>query len=532
MWVIAGFIIPYLKKFVAYITLARKYRPAEFEDLYGQDILVKTISNAVKYGKISSAYILNGIRGIGKTSSARIIAKIVNCTSVKYNDNNIIVSCGVCKNCIACLNDNHPDIIELDAASNPSVDDIRTIITSCEYKALLGKYKIFIIDEVHMLSKSAFNAILKTLEEPPQSVIFIFATTELNKIPLTVISRCQKFDLSRISNLVLLSLMKNICKKENIEYEDNALLTIADNAEGSGRDSISLLEQAHILSLNLTKKKITKEIVEKMTGSISTKILLDLLLFIIKKDTNNAISLVNSLYNQNIDLSLLIEKLLQLISYSIKIQIIKDYSLIEYKDYDPEIIKNLKKYYANESKLSLIWQIFQNGLFEMKNSFNELLTCEMLIIKAICAHQMPLPDQIFKEVEKNLQTNLIDNVNLEELEYIYHILDLLYKNRYFSLYYYLLNEVEVIDCSLGKITISNIGSDIQKNNELKATLSKLIEKKSWDVKIENVNEIKSLKSKLLEKLYDTKQWEILKSCFTAVEVVGILHNNINNNSKS
>lgn len=512
---------------MTYIALARKYRPSEFEDLYGQDILVKAISNAVKYGKISSAYLLNGIRGIGKTSSARIIAKIVNCTSVKFN-NNIVTSCGSCKNCTSCSNDNHPDIIEFDAASNPSVDDIRTIITSCDYKPLLGKYKVFIIDEVHMLSKSAFNALLKTLEEPQPGIIFIFATTELNKIPLTVISRCQKFDLNRISNSVLLSLMKDICKKENIEYEDNALLTISDNAEGSGRDSLSLLEQAYIVSLNLANKKITKETVEKMTGSISTKIILDLFLYIIKKDNTNAINLINDLYGQNIDLSLLVEKLLQLISYATKMQVIKDYSLIEYKDYDPEIIDNMKKHDACESKLSMVWQIFQHGLLEMKNSFNELLTCEMLVIKAICAHRMPLPDQIISEAQKKLQENFTDNVNLKELEYIYHVLDVLYKNRYHSLYYYLLNEVEIIDCSSGKITISNIGSDVQKNNELKATLSKLMEKKSWDVTIKNVNEIKSLKDKLLSQLHDTKQWEILKSCFAAVEVVDILYNSSNN----
>ena len=209
-----------------YIPLALKYRPKKFVDLKGQDVLVKTLTSAIMHSRLSHAYLLTGIRGVGKTTSARIIASVVNCEN-PITDKAYIEACTKCNNCISLAQGNHPDIIEIDAASRTSVDDVRSIIDSSEYRALLGKYKIFIIDEVHMMSKNAFNALLKTLEEPPKNVMFIFATTEVNKIPVTIISRCQRFDLRRFNADEIKSLLNSITNKESIECDEDALSLIA-----------------------------------------------------------------------------------------------------------------------------------------------------------------------------------------------------------------------------------------------------------------------------------------------------------------
>ena len=245
-----------------YVVLARKYRPQTFDDLLGQDALVQTLTNAIKNNRLHHAYILTGIRGIGKTTTARIIAKALNCTGKDGQGGPTIRPCGVCENCQAIAAGRHIDVMELDAASRTGVDDIREILDGVRYKPTNARYKIYIIDEVHMLSKNAFNALLKTLEEPPSHVKFIFATTEIRKVPITVLSRCQRFDLQRLSIENLMTLFTRILEKEQIAADNEALQIIAKAADGSARDGLSMLDQA----ISLGAGKVETGIVKNMIG--------------------------------------------------------------------------------------------------------------------------------------------------------------------------------------------------------------------------------------------------------------------------
>ena len=245
-----------------YVVLARKYRPQSFEDLLGQDALVQTLTNAIKNNRLHHAYILTGIRGVGKTTTARIIAKALNCIGKDGHGGPTIKPCGICENCKAISEGRHIDILELDAASRTGVDDIREILDGVRYKPTNARYKVYIIDEVHMLSKNAFNALLKTLEEPPSHVKFIFATTEIRKVPVTVLSRCQRFDLQRLTIDTLFNHFKNIIAKEGLQAEDEALQIIAKAADGSCRDGLSLLDQA----ISLSSGTVSTEVVKNMIG--------------------------------------------------------------------------------------------------------------------------------------------------------------------------------------------------------------------------------------------------------------------------
>ena len=239
--------------------LALKYRPKDFSDLIGQDYLVDTIQKSIQLNKIPNAYIFTGIRGVGKTTTARIVAKMLNCTAFDSSNKPDLLKCEQAK---AITEDRHPDVIEIDAASNTSVENAREIIENVKYNPVLGKYKVYIIDEVHMLSKSAFNALLKTLEEPPPHSKFIFATTEISKVPITILSRCQRFDLRRIDKKVLSLFLENIANKENILIEKEALNLIVKASDGSVRDSLSILDQANVFKLEDTIK--TEEIINML----------------------------------------------------------------------------------------------------------------------------------------------------------------------------------------------------------------------------------------------------------------------------
>ncbi len=238
----------------SYLALARKYRPSNFAELIGQETLVTTLSNAINKQRLHHAYILTGIRGVGKTTTARIIAKSFNCLGVSDNSSADLdstktrIACGVCDNCRLIAASKHQDVIEIDAASKTGVDDIREIIDSIAYRPVMARHKIYIIDEVHMLSNSAFNALLKTLEEPPAHVKFIFATTEIKKVPITILSRCQRFDLRRLDEKEIANHLKNILAKEGFEADESALILIAKMSEGSVRDALSIIDQA--LSIN------------------------------------------------------------------------------------------------------------------------------------------------------------------------------------------------------------------------------------------------------------------------------------------
>src|SRR5689334_6111417 len=251
----------------AYRVLARKYRPSTFAELIGQEAMVKTLTNAIATGRIAHAFMLTGVRGVGKTTTARIIARALNCIGADGTRKTPTIDpCGVCEPCIAIAESRHVDVQEMDAASRTGIDDIREIIEGTRYAPASARYKVYIIDEVHMLSKQAFNGLLKTLEEPPPHVKFIFATTEIRKVPVTVLSRCQRFDLRRIETEVMVAHLSGIAAKENIAIEPLALSSIARAAEGSVRDALSLLDQAIAHNADGNAQTITAESVREMLG--------------------------------------------------------------------------------------------------------------------------------------------------------------------------------------------------------------------------------------------------------------------------
>ena len=278
--------------------LALKYRPKNFKELIGQKIIVQTIINEIKLNKLPNAYLLTGIRGTGKTTLARLIAKAINCNKNFIEE--VKCSSGEFCHCKEISNSKHLDVLEMDAASRTGIDDVRELIESSKYNPTSAKYKIIILDEVHMMSKQAFNGLLKTLEEPPPHLKFIFATTEVKKIPVTIISRCQRFDLHRVSVKELLDHLKNILKMENKKMPDGALKLIAKAAEGSVRDSLSLLDRA-IISQNITEKDIDENFIRKMLGIADRSKILDLLNFIFLGEQKKSIELLREMINQGIE---------------------------------------------------------------------------------------------------------------------------------------------------------------------------------------------------------------------------------------
>lgn len=294
----------------AYRVLARKYRPQTLSDLKGQEILATTLKKAIEDNRVPHAFLFNGIRGVGKTTTARILAKALNCSGPDGKGNITCEPCGVCSSCVAVQEDRHMDVIEMDAASHTSVDDIREVIEACRYKAVQGRYKVFIIDEVHMLSKSAFNALLKTLEEPPTHVKFIFATTELRKIPDTILSRCQRFDLKRMDQSLLISYLGEIAEKEGFTGDSLAFSILARAADGSMRDGLSLLDQAISLTQSEQKTQIDHDLVRAMLGQADRGRLVDLLEALFQGDVESGLKHTRVLLEAGTDPMLLMQDIL------------------------------------------------------------------------------------------------------------------------------------------------------------------------------------------------------------------------------
>ncbi|MBX9726743.1 MAG: DNA polymerase III subunit gamma/tau, partial [Rickettsiales bacterium] len=303
-----------------YRVLARKYRPQTFADLIGQEVLVRTLTNAFASGRIAHAFILTGIRGIGKTTTARIIARGLNCIGADGLGEPTTTPCGVCPNCVAIAEDRHVDVIEMDAASTGSVDNMRDLIDSVQYAPVSARYKVYILDEVHMLSKAAFNALLKTLEEPPPHVKFIFATTELRKIPVTIISRCQKFDLKRVEMDELTQHLINVATKESITLPEDCASLIAAAAEGSVRDSLSLLDQAIAMHTDAAGAvSIHAASVRDMLGLADKSQSFTLLKLLFDGKTDEALAAAQSLHAQGADAVMLLSDLLDIVHYLTRI---------------------------------------------------------------------------------------------------------------------------------------------------------------------------------------------------------------------
>ncbi len=354
--------------------LALKYRPQNFDDLIGQDVVAETINNSIIANKVPNAYLFTGIRGVGKTTIARIVAKALNCTKGIEN------KCKVkCDNCDAITNSNHIDVLEMDAASRTGVDDVRELIEFSRYGPTSSKYKIFIIDEVHMLSKQAFNALLKTLEEPPEYLKFIFATTEIKKIPVTVISRCQRFDLSRIKSSELFNYIKKIKDKEGGKITDEALKLIVKISEGSVRDALSLLDRA-LLTLN-PETELDLKSAQKIFGYFDKSQLIDLFEFILKGDEIKVIEIYRKIYDQGVEPKIFINDFLELLYYFKNIQSLTlESTNFSLNDQEFQKIKYLNKN-LDPSVLILFWQFTISTLDELAIVSNQHLSMEMFLLR-------------------------------------------------------------------------------------------------------------------------------------------------------
>ena len=362
--------------------LALKYRPQDFKDLIGQEVMAKTITNAIKLGKTPNAYLLTGIRGVGKTTTARLIAKALNCQK-NYEPK---INCSTEKFCPTCqeiINSNHIDILEMDAASKTGIDDIRELIENSKYSPTSAKFKIFIIDEVHMLSKQAFNGLLKTLEEPPPSLKFILATTEVRKIPVTILSRCQRFDLKRVSVIELSEHLKKITNKEKGNISDDAIKLIARSSEGSVRDSISLLDRALIFQSVKENKQIEETDVRQMLGLADKSKIISLFKEVLIGNEKGALNLLNELISNGLDAKNFLNDILEVIYlFSRRISlgpIEKDMSISETE------IQMVEEYSKNldMQDIGLFWQLTLKTIDDLRVVGNENLTLEMYIMQLL-----------------------------------------------------------------------------------------------------------------------------------------------------
>lgn len=379
-----------VEKPAEYRVLARKYRPRDFSQLKGQDALVRTLTNAIESGRIAHAFMLTGVRGVGKTTTARIIARALNCEKGPT-----ITPCGTCDQCKAISEDRHVDVLEMDAASHTGVDNIRDLIDTVQYAPVSGRYKIFIIDEVHMLSKGAFNALLKTLEEPPAHAKFVFATTEIRKVPVTVLSRCQRFDLKRIDAGLLEEYFGELLKKENVEAEQQAIALIARAADGSARDGLSLLDQA----ISREQGKVSEAQVREMLGLVDRSAGFDLFEGLMEGDTIGTLNIVDTLYKSGADPMQVLQDLLDLTHFLTKTKVApetaRDRALPEAERVrGAELAKKL-----SVPVLTRTWQMLLKGASEVNQSSHPRHALEMLLIRLLYVAEQPTPGDVLKQLK-------------------------------------------------------------------------------------------------------------------------------------
>ncbi len=387
--------------------LAIKYRPQVFEELVGQNIIVEAIKKSISLDKIPNAYLFTGIRGVGKTTIARILAKSLNCTNLKKND------ClkNKCENCVQISESRHIDVLEMDAASKTGVDDVRDLIEFSRYGPTSSKYKIFIIDEVHMLSKQAFNALLKTLEEPPSYLKFIFATTEVNKLPVTVLSRCQRFDLMRITFEEMLNFLKNVTSKEKKYLNDDILKLIVKISEGSVRDGLSLLDRI-FLSDDENSKKLDLKNAQEIFGYYDKSYLLDLVFELLKGNEEKVIKLYKNIYDQGIEPKLFINNFLEIIYYLKNFKNLSNLKQsIDFSDADVKKIEEMSKQ-VDDRTLLLFWEFTMEKMSEINLVSNQHLAIEMFLIRMIYLKKKSINN--FEKIERSNNDSGIHKITKDE----------------------------------------------------------------------------------------------------------------------
>jgi DNA polymerase-3 subunit gamma/tau len=383
----------------AYQVLARKYRPETFADMVGQDAMVRTLKNAFEADRIAHAFVMTGIRGTGKPTTARIIAKGMNCIGADGNGGPTTEPCGVCEHCTSIMEGRHVDVMEMDAASRTGVGDIREIIESVHYAATSARFKIYIIDEVHMLSTSAFNALLKTLEEPPEHVKFIFATTEIRKIPVTVLSRCQRFDLRRIEPEVMLGLMKRIADSENAQISDDAMALIVRAGEGSARDAISLLDQAIAHGAGET----TADQVRAMLGLADRGRVLDLFYMIMRGQADKALQELSGQYADGADPMAVLRDLAEITHWVSVIKISPEAA--DDPTVSPDERERGKAAAADlpMRAMTRMWQMLLKAMEEVAAAPNAMMAAEMAIIRLTHVADLPSPEELIKKLQNDPQ---------------------------------------------------------------------------------------------------------------------------------
>ena len=475
-----------------YQVLARRYRPKNFDNLIGQTSTVRILSNAFKLNRIAHAFLFTGVRGVGKTTAARIVARGLNCLNT---DNPTISPCGKCSSCIAAANDRHVDIIEIDAASHTGVDDMRELTEGVRYKPSVGRFRIYIIDEVHMLSNQAFNALLKTLEEPPEHAKFIFCTTEIRKIPITVLSRCQKFDLRRVSTSEIINHLKMICESENVLIDSESLNLLARSSEGSVRDSLSLLDQA----ISIGKNDIKAEDVKVMLGLSDKSKVWDLFDSLMEGDPLKVIKNYEDLLNDGSDPFLLIEELMRIchnVTRAIAVPTLDmSQSMSEF-----EVVratnsaKNL-----NIPSVNKCWQILIKGQVEIQSTYSIKEATEMILLRIIYAAKIPnLTDLIEKSdlikkkndiVDHSINTKLSDNNISNDMSIINNIntfedlLIFVKKNKDLSLYTILIDQIRVIEYEPYSIKVNFVKENYQTFlDKIKKSLQNLTNK-NWRIEV-------------------------------------------------
>ena len=548
--------------------LALKYRPQEFKDLIGQEVMAQTITNAIKLGKTPNAYLLTGIRGVGKTTTARLIAKALNCeknikSDINCSENNF------CSTCKQIINSNHIDILEMDAASKTGIDDVRELIENSKYSPTSAKYKIFIIDEVHMLSKQAFNGLLKTLEEPPPSLKFILATTEVRKIPVTILSRCQRFDLKRVSVDKLCVHLKNIATKEKGKITDDAIKLIARTSEGSVRDSISLLDRA-LISQSLDEgKSIEDHDVRKMLGLADKSKVISLIKDALSGNENGALSTLKELIENGIDAKNFLNDILEVLYlFSRKINlgsIEKDLSISEA---EAQMVEQYSKN-IDMQDLALFWQLTIKTIDDLRIIGDENLTLEMYVMQLVHLKNLDNTNEIINENniqsekkenlsgkkldEKNLETNLPnqvknqlkninqvktspvkslsgdDNISKFEITSFQNLISKANQEKEIELKYDLERNVKLVSFNRGKIDIS-FNEKLNKNF-IKNLTEKLLQwtGERWIISLSKNTDAKSVYEKNLENKKDqieefkkSKVSERIQTIFPDAKLINII----------
>jgi len=377
-----------------YRVLARKYRPETFNGLIGQQAMVRTLTNAIQSGRLAHAFILTGIRGIGKTTTARIIARALNCIGADGTGGPTAEPCGQCEHCRAIAEDRHVDVLEMDAASRTGVDDIRELIEGVRYRPTSARFKVYIIDEVHMLSKNAFNALLKTLEEPPEHVKFIFATTEIRKIPVTVLSRCQRFDLRRVDEAMLADHFKSVAGQEQADISDPALALIARAADGSVRDGLSLLDQA----ITHVTGRVDEDQVRDMLGLADRTVSFDILEAVLGGDIAAALALLAGQYAAGADPVQVLDDMLDLVHWLTRIKV-SPAATDDPATPEAEAVRG--KDMAGRLSMAVLaraWQMLLKGLGEVRQAPSPGQACEMVLVRLAYAADLPTPAETVKKI--------------------------------------------------------------------------------------------------------------------------------------